>query len=48
MIACPRVYDETGSYDAIWYASIALGLIAALMHWPIADEPVARLRMAEG
>ncbi len=42
------VYDTTGSYDTVWLASIVLGLVAAALHWPIADEPVARLRMAEG
>jgi len=36
-------YDATGSYDAMWYAAIALGLIAALLHWPIRDQPVERL-----
>ncbi|MEM7047522.1 MAG: MFS transporter [Pseudomonadota bacterium] len=36
-------YDITGSYDSIWYASIILGVISALLHWPIADAPVARL-----
>ncbi len=43
-----RVYDATGSYDMVWLASIALGLFAAALHWPIADQPVARLRMADG
>jgi predicted MFS family arabinose efflux permease len=38
------VYDSTGSYDAIWFASIVLGIIAALLHLPIADRP---LRPAE-
>jgi predicted MFS family arabinose efflux permease len=38
-----RVYDATGSYDAIWYASIALGVAAAVLHWPIREVPVARL-----
>ena len=37
-------YDLTGSYDAVWLISIALGLAAALVHLPIADAPVARLR----
>ncbi len=41
------IYDATGSYDAIWYIAIALGLIAVLMHWPIADSPVHRPRAAE-
>jgi predicted MFS family arabinose efflux permease len=38
-----RVYDLTGNYDAIWYASMALGLAAAVLHWPIREVPVARL-----
>jgi hypothetical protein len=28
----------------IWWLSIALGLIAALLHWPIDERTVARLR----
>ncbi len=40
-------YDLTGSYDAIWLLSIALGLIAALLHWPIADRPLAGTRVPE-
>ncbi len=35
------VYDATGSYDAIWIASIILGLGAALLHAPIAERPLA-------
>ncbi len=31
------VYDSTGSYDTIWYASVLLGLVAALLHLPIAE-----------
>lgn len=38
-----RLYDATRSYDAMWWISIALGLIAALAHWPIQEKPVARL-----
>jgi len=36
-------YDVTGSYDAVWTMAILLGLLAAVLHWPIADAPVARL-----
>jgi MFS family permease len=36
-------FDKTGSYTSMWYASIALGLIAALLHWPIRDQPLERL-----
>ncbi|MBE0529306.1 MAG: MFS transporter [Rhodospirillales bacterium] len=35
------VYDATGSYDAIWIASVALGIAAALLHAPIAERPLA-------
>ena len=34
-------YDLTGSYDAVWIMSILLGLLAAALHWPIADQPIA-------
>jgi predicted MFS family arabinose efflux permease len=37
------VYDRTGSYDVVWWISVGLGLIAALLHWPIEERPVARL-----
>ena len=34
------VFDATGSYDAIWIASIALGLLAAALHLPINERPL--------
>jgi MFS family permease len=37
------LYDTTKSYDAMWWISIALGLFAAAVHWPIRERPVARL-----
>ncbi len=40
------MFDWTGSYDSIWVASVALGFIAALVHLPISERPVARLREA--
>ena len=33
------IHDSTGSYVGIWIAAIALGLLAALLHLPIADKP---------
>jgi predicted MFS family arabinose efflux permease len=33
-------YDLSGSYDAVWIISVLLGLLAAVLHWPIADKPV--------
>ncbi len=37
-----RLHDATGSYDAIWWAGVVLGLAAALIHLPIDDRPIAR------
>jgi MFS family permease len=36
------VFDLTGNYDIIWWSSIVLGFIAAIMHWPINESPVVR------
>ena len=38
-----RIYDETGSYDGMWWASVVLGIIAAIVHLPINEKPLARL-----
>jgi MFS family permease len=38
-----RLYDLNGNYDLVWWASIALGLISAGLHWGIREVPVARL-----
>lgn len=38
-----RLYDMTNSYDAMWWLSIGLGVLAALLNWPIQEKPVARL-----
>ncbi|HIN48764.1 MAG TPA: MFS transporter [Deltaproteobacteria bacterium] len=34
-----RVYDSTGSYTTVWLAAIVLGLIAAVVHLPIREQP---------
>ncbi len=34
-------HDTFGSYDAMWWLSIALGVASAAIHWPIAEKPVA-------
>lgn len=38
-----RLFDLTGSYTAMWWISVALGLVAALLNWPISERPVDRL-----
>ena len=40
------VFDMTGSYDAVWWLSVALGLMSAAFHLPISDRPVDRLLTA--
>ncbi|MGE0723710.1 MAG: MFS transporter [Alphaproteobacteria bacterium] len=40
------LYDRTGSYDAVWWFSVALGLFAALIHLPIHERPTARVAAA--
>ena len=40
------LYDQTGSYDAMWWAGVGFGIFAALVHLPINDTPLARLRVA--
>lgn len=36
------VFEATGSYNWIWAIDIALALGAALLHWPIREEPLRR------
>lgn len=40
------IYDATGSYDAMWWAGVALGVAAGLVHLPIDERPLARLQAA--
>jgi predicted MFS family arabinose efflux permease len=37
------LYDRSGSYDTVWLLGVALGLMAAIVHWPISERPVSRL-----
>lgn len=38
-----RLYDTTGTYDAVWWAGVVLGLTAAFIHLPINEHPLPRL-----
>ena len=40
------VFERTGSYDAIWWLSIAFGVASALINLPIVEKPVARREAA--
>lgn len=35
-----HVFDATRSYDGLWFGSMALGVAAAALHWPIDDRRV--------
>ena len=37
------LYDRSGSYDSVWWVGVALGVMAAIVHWPIKEKPVSRL-----
>lgn len=36
------VYDRRHSYDVMWAASILIGVVAALLHWPIDDRALVK------
>ena len=40
------LYEATGSYDAIWWGSIILGVASAVINLPIVEKPVARSAVA--
>jgi len=37
-----KLYDMTGSYDVVWYLTIALGIIAGLLNLPIDERELKR------
>ena len=41
-----KLFDETGSYNVVWWLGVALGLFAALVHLPIDERPATRLAAA--
>lgn len=41
-----RLYDNTGSYDSMWWAGVVLGVMAAIVHLPINEKPLQRLKVA--
>jgi MFS family permease len=36
------LFDKTGSYDIVWYISIALGVLAALVNLPVKETAISR------
>ena len=41
------LFDIYGSFDPVWWIGVALGIFAAIIHWPIKQAPVARMEAAE-
>jgi MFS family permease len=37
-----ELFAATGSYAIAWWVSVALGIAAGLLHWPIDERPIAR------
>jgi MFS family permease len=37
------LYTETGSYNVVWWLSVVLGLISAIINLPIIEKPIERL-----
>ena len=38
-----RLFDTYGSYDMMWWISVVLGMVAAIMHMPIKEKAVERI-----
>ena len=36
------LFERTGSYEVVWWLSIALGILSALINLPIVEKPIAR------
>ena len=39
-------FEQTGSFNLIWWAGIALAVIAAALHWPIVERPDPRFAVS--
>lgn len=40
------LFDRFGSFDPVWWFGVALGLFAAIVHWPIKEQAVERPAVA--
>jgi predicted MFS family arabinose efflux permease len=37
-----KLYELNGSYDIVWWISVALGIFAAVVNWPVRETPIVR------
>jgi MFS family permease len=42
------LYDQTGSYDIVWYITIVLGVFAGLINLPVREAAIARNAQLKG
>lgn len=40
------LFDQFGTYNPVWWLGVGLGVFAAIVHWPIKEQPVERMRLA--
>jgi predicted MFS family arabinose efflux permease len=40
------IYDRTGSYDQVWFITIALSVFATLINLPVREAAIARVPQA--
>ena len=36
------LFDRSGTYDMVWWLGVVLGVLAAIVHWPIQERAVER------
>jgi MFS family permease len=36
------LFEQTGSYNVVWWLSVALGIVSAIINLPIVERPIAR------
>jgi predicted MFS family arabinose efflux permease len=41
------IFTRMGSYDLAWWISMALGIFAAIVCWPIDEKPILRAQPAQ-
>ncbi len=41
------LFDLYGTYNPVWWLGVALGIFAAIVHWPIKENAVVRAQAAE-
>jgi predicted MFS family arabinose efflux permease len=39
-------FENTGSYNSVWWLSVLFGLLSAVINLPIVEKPVARSAVA--